>query len=254
MFQRLLIIGIIGFWLVMTGALVHLWINPVNHDLLSIPVDHVARQMFHHEQASNLSIMRGNRRVGSLMLQPRRFDDQGVGVVDFSGSLMLELPFMSEQPFSWRGTAELDREFRLKFLRIRIDAHGPKIGTDIELYPEERKVVYRIGNHGEDPYESTLPLSPAGAREALESFGIDPIILSQIPLGGIGAAATEKSRESDLQITARRSEIDIQGERAQTFSITIRRSELNLMEVDISNLGQILSLKTAFGFGLQPEH
>lgn len=249
MIQRLFIIGIVAFWLTMTSALLHLWVNPVNHDLLSLPVTHVARQMFHHEQASNLSIIQNGRRVGSLMLQPRRFDDQGRGMIDFSGSLMLELPFMSEQPFSWRGTAEMDSDFALRHLRVRIDAHGPKITTDIELLPDEKKVIYRIGHHGEEPYESVLPLTSSGAREALESFGVDPSILNQIPTGLAAGSTTENRTE----LTARRSEIEIQGERAQTFRVTARRSEMILMEADVSNLGQILSVKSAFGVSLHPE-
>ncbi len=247
MFQRLLIIGIVGFWLAMTGALVQLWINPAGNDLMSVPVEHVVRQMFHHEQASNLSVMQNGRRIGSLMLQPRRFDENGIGVVDFSGSLMLELPFMTEQPFSWRGTAEVNRDFALRLFRVRIDAHGPKIGTDIEIYPAEKKIVYRIGHHGEDPYESTIPLGAAGAREALESFGIDPAILKQIPMGASG------KDDPGMMIMARRAEIEIQGERAQTFRIMGRKGDTLLFEADVSNLGQILGLKSAFGFGLQPE-
>ncbi len=249
MFQRLLIAGVVFFWLLMTGALVQLWVNPATSEILAVPVVHVVRQMFTHEQTSNLAVFQGNKRIGALSLQPRRFDSDGICMVDFTGNILVELPFMAEQPFSWRGTAEMDRSFALRNLKVHIDALGPKISTDIEIDPGQNKAIYTIRHEDEDPVETTLTLDRKGAQDALEGLGLDPSILTQVALSAKSAADSSGS----LTFTARQSETQIQGERVQTYRLSARQSSSPMVEADISHLGQILSIKTIFGFTFSPD-
>jgi hypothetical protein len=249
MFQRLFIAGIVFFWMLMTGALMQLWVNPATSEILSVPVVHVARQLFLHEQPSNLAVFQTGRRIGSLTLQPRRFDANGIGVVDFTGNILVALPFMAEQAFSWRGTVEMNRSFALQKLKLHIDALGPKITTELDIDPIANRATYTLQQEGEEPVENSLTLDQKGMEAGLEALGIDPSIFKQITLSAKSAADSN----GPITFTARQSETQIQGERVQTYRVSGKQSTSPMIEADISHFGQILGVKTIFGFTFSPD-
>jgi len=242
--HRLFIAGVVFFWLLMTGTLVQLWINPASSEILTVPVVHVFRQMFQHEQASNLAVFQGTKRIGTMTLQPRQFDSNQVCMIDFSGNVLVALPFMQEQPYSWRGTAEMSRAFGLRRLNVCIDALGPKINTEIEIDVLRNLAVCSVQQNGQEAVKTEITLDRKGAEEALESLGIDPAILTQVALSAKSAAQSN----APPFLTARRSETLIQGERVQTYRVTVQQSNSPMVEADISQLGQILGIRTIFGF------
>ena len=56
MVTRFLSISIVLFWLTMTGLLVRMELWPNHSSLRSIPIEHVAKLMWLHEQASDLIV------------------------------------------------------------------------------------------------------------------------------------------------------------------------------------------------------
>jgi len=249
MIHRFTIAAIVFFWLLMNGALVRLVIDPGQSGIMTIPVEHVLKQVFLHEQTSSLVIYQGARRVGGLTLQPRRFEAERKCLVDFTGNLLLQIPFVGQQPFSWRGTAELDDAYALRVLRLHVDARSPSVVTDLEINRKKEVVSYTVQYDQDDAFSDTVPLSREGVLGALKTFGIDPTLLEEM---AAGAARPGKAGPA-VELTARQSQVRIHNERVQAFRLAVRQENSPLVEVDISQLGQVLNVKTAYGFSLSPE-
>ena len=69
MLARFLSAAIILFWITMTVLLVRSELWPGQSTLRSVPIEHVAKLFWQHQQASDLSILRDNNRVGHLHLR-----------------------------------------------------------------------------------------------------------------------------------------------------------------------------------------
>mgnify|MGYP000859369838 CR=1 FL=1 len=249
MIGRLAIVLIISFWLLMNAALLRLWIDPDRSEILTIPVEHVVKQVFLHEQTSNLVILQGQQRVGALTLQPRRFPLDGSHLVDFSGNLLLQIPFVGQQPFSWRGTLEMDAAYAVRSFRVHIDSRSPAVVTEIEIRPGTQEAFYSVQYEQEAPLTSTIPLTQEGITQALQAFGLDVTLLEQV----IGSIRQNSLTGNPPATTARQAQIRIHGERIQAFQISVTQGGNPILEADISQIGQVLGLKTSLGFNLTPD-
>jgi len=148
MLRRLTIAGIVFFWMLMNGALVKLWLYPQSSEILTVPVGHVSKLLFLHEQPSALKIYQNDRNAGNLLIQPKRDDAAGLRIVGFSGNLLLKLPLLDEQSFGWQGTATMDRAFALQHLTVTIDTHDPATSTKLEIDPPRRIAHYAVSRNG----------------------------------------------------------------------------------------------------------
>ncbi len=249
MIGRLTIALIIGFWLMMNAALLKLWISPAQSDLLALPVEHVVKQVFQHEQTSHLVILQGQKRVGALTLQPRRFPQEGSCLVDFTGNLLLQIPFVGQQPFSWRGTLEMEADYSVRTFRVLIDSRSPSVVTEIEIRPQVQEAFYSVQYEQEPPLTSTIPLTQEGITTALAAFGVDLTMLEQI----VGNVRQQTASGSAPSLTARQAQIEVHGERVQAFQVSLKQSGSPMLEADISQIGQVLGIKTSLGFSLTPD-
>ncbi|HWL54383.1 MAG TPA: hypothetical protein VNQ90_18230, partial [Chthoniobacteraceae bacterium] len=218
MFIRMLIIGVCTFWLFMNGALLRLWVSPGGSAILSIPIEHVGKQVFTHEQMSDLSIYQGNRPVGGLTLQPRRFDSRQTYLVDFSGNLLLILPFLEQQPFNWHGSLEMNQEFQVRRFRIHLDARLPQVAIDLDIDPRAKEAVYTIGQDGMEPHSGTVPLTREGLTALVTELGLDPQVLQALLSGMQGGSGA-----SGVSLETRQAQIEIHGERVQAFKVQLRQ-------------------------------
>ncbi len=249
MFTRLLAVAIVLFWGVMNVSLLQLWISPGGSDVLSIPVAHVGKQIFLHEQTSDLSISQGGRPVGSVTFQPRRFDNRDVFLVDYSGNLLLSLPFLPQQPLSWHGTVEMNQAFAVQYFKIHVDARLQGVSFELEVDPPNNIGRYTVRQDGQEPQSAQVPLNEAGIKQVMTEVGVEPALFESL----LSSTKAQTSGEGGVVVSARKAQIKIHGEQVQTFNILLRQSATTLAEVDISQLGQILSLKTAFGFSMAPQ-
>ncbi|HWL51433.1 MAG TPA: hypothetical protein VNQ90_03305, partial [Chthoniobacteraceae bacterium] len=78
--------------------------------------------------------------------------------------------------------------------------------------------------------------------------GLDPQVVQALLSGMQGGSSA-----SGVSLETRQAQIEIHGERVQAFKVQLRQESTTLVEADISQLGQILSLKTAFGYTLSPQ-
>ena len=246
MFQRIAIVFVVFFWLMMNGALIRLYLHPESSEILTIPVEHVAKQVFLHEQQSNLTIFQSGQRVGGVVIRPHRQDAKGLRLVDFSGTLTVHLPLVTSQRIAWHGEVQMDRAFALKDMDLHLVSQDPSLATDVHLQPDKHLASYSVKQGDQTVTESSMTLDQAGAQSLVQSLGIEPNVLSQV-----NAVAVQSANA--FRVSAREGQLLIHGERTDVFHIVIRQSESPIVEADISQLGQVLAIKTALGYSLAPE-
>jgi len=243
-------VGVVAFWLLMNGALLRFWIFPMENRMLSLPVEHVFRQMFVHEQLSELVIRQGNEPVGNLTLQPRHSgadeEEEALYGLDFSGHLLLSLPFTQQQPFNWHGTLEITPRLKLRRLRLQVEASLPGVLFDLEIDPERREAAYTLRQKGEEPVEAAVPLTAEGLEEIAARLGLDPAVLAQLTAGFRGGGGGGEPPA----LRARHARVTIHGEPVQAFNLSLRHGQTMLAEMDLSTLGRVLAVRTALGFTL----
>ena len=249
MIRRVAIAGIIGFWLLMNGMLVRLWLHPETSDILAIPAAHVLKQVFLHEQPSNLAISQNGSRVGGVVIRPRRSEAEGLRTVDFTGTYLLKLPMMRPQAYSWHGTVEMDRTFALRDFKLHVEsrmASAEAIAIEVQVQPVEKKLSYSVKQGQAPVLEATVTLDEAGARSTLHALGIDPNIVGQF-------SADAATMAGQFKLVARQAQLSIRGDRIEVFRLILTQGATPMVQADISQLGQVLRIKTAFGIQLAPD-
>jgi len=249
MLYRLLIAGTIFFWIVMNGALLRLWIDPGERQFLSVPPDHIARQAFLHQKKSNLNVFQSNRHIGYLVLEPRQVDSNRY-LLGFKGNLLLELPFMPQQPYSFEGKAWFDEAFNTHRVKMTIDIPLPKVGVDLDLDLDEKVAHCLVQQNVAPAVETRLPLNQYGLNQILDALGIDPAVVQQITVSARHAAGSNTS----LTLSAHKANLHIQDGETQGYHLVLRQSTSPVVEADVTLLGEIVHLKSVFGIQLERQN
>jgi hypothetical protein len=241
MLYRLLTILVVAFWLAMTGLLLRKEFGPPNTALRDVPVAHVAKLMLTHEQSSDLQILLEKSVVGRLRLQPHT--DGGQRRIDLSGTLQIAMPGAARQSAAWSGALELDHQLAMHRLKIALSLREPAgASVDLKIEPGERLVSYESRIGGQTVKSGRYSLDEAGVREWLRSEGIDPGFLQGL-----------QSAQSSLVLGAREASLVVRGEEVATYLVSAECSGQTLFEAHVSQLGQILRLRTFAGYSAAPD-
>lgn len=245
MLYRTLAILIVGFWLVMTGLLVRTELVPDATRLREVPMFHVVKLLFLHEQPSDLQVFSDNLRVGDLRIHPRTDPDTQQRRIEFSGNLQLHFPAPTRQRFAWDGAFELDRLGKLQLFRFGLSTQeSTKARMDLLINPLSRRALFTMQQRGGIREEQEYTLDENGANEVFAQLGIDPAIVKSVHGRAAALAPTLSARQSTLRI---------HGERVETYLISVTQNEHVLADIHVSQLGQVLKVKTAFGYTLVPQ-
>ena len=233
--------AIVAFWCVMMFLLVRLVVSPESSGLLEVPVSHVMRMVFVGGQTSELSIFENGRPAGSFSLRPET-PPKGPGrTVLFSGNLAVALPFMARQRFVWQGSAQMDRSLRLGALKTLFGVRDSPNTVAVELLPNQHVMRYQIKGDAGTTSQS-FPLDESGEKTALRALGVDPNAVEGIRKG-LGAPA----------VTAKRSYLNVRNEKIEAYLVSIKQGDSTLADIYVSQLGQILFVRTSFGYILGSE-
>src|SRR5438270_10274709 len=144
MLYRLLATTIVLFWITMTALLVRNELGPGDTSLREVPVAHVAKMIFAHEQASDLVLYNENVVVGHLRIQPRIRTGDGRRKLEFSGTLQLALPGTTgHEHVAWSGDLETDRELDAQLFKLAVSYRDPAPHTmDLLLDFAEHRIAY----------------------------------------------------------------------------------------------------------------
>lgn len=248
--NRILAIVITGFWIVMWSLLLRTHLEPQNAALLQVPVEHVMKLFFHHQQQSDLFLRGDGGRIGHVKFHPYIRKEDGQRMIDLSGNVQLQIPGAAKQRIGWEGTAELSPTFQMERLRLRTSAREasaalvPENTAYIEYDGPTRVVSYelKLGNQTIDEHQLTA--DEAGIRNLLERSGVDAQLLQ---------FANVKSEGSSASVSAQRSNLRIKDDKVDTLLVSIQVNGQTMLEFHVSQLGQILHAKTLTGWTLQAE-
>ena len=251
MIYRATVFVIVAFWLLMMGMLVRVEFATNESDLLPVPPEYVWKLMFLHDQTSDLVLFNQHRRLGSFHLQPRRLptgtDGTGgpIRLLSGSGGLSLSLPGVNAQSVVLRGSLELDERDAVQRFELNVnfhELHQPLPGLTLVL--DGRPVL--------DQWHYLLRRGDAVLQE---NAGPPSILLDALDLHSLGVdpkAILEMGRQQSgtLKTTARRGTLHTNGEDIEAFVVTIRQSDSLETSIYVSQLGQILAVKTFAGYDL----
>ena len=254
MFYRAFAVGIVAFWLGMMALLVSVEFFSGESGLLPVPTEYVWKLIFLHEQLSDLVLYNQNQRIGDFHLQPRHLatGSDGSGgptrLLTGSANMTLNVPALGPQSISLRGSMELDagntvRTFGLNTNFHEVGQHTTGLNLVLDGQPALDRWHYQL-RRGEATLQENSGTS-AILLDALDlrSFGIDPKAIMQ----------AGQQQAAHATITARRGVLRIRGEEIESYVVTARQGEFLEITMYVSQLGQILALKTSTGYDLYDE-
>lgn len=241
MLSRFLAGLIVAFWLVMTALLIRLEIHPDQSRVLDVPVSHVLRLVFDHDQQSLLSVKENDLPVGIVSFRPNTATD-GSHSLDCTGNLTLHLPMTDRQRISWNATVDMDRKLATREFKLDLAIREPAYRIALSSKTEERAIHYEVQESGKVLSSGTFSLDGSDTATMLQQMGIGADLLRNAQANFVSPTAT-----------ARQSERRIKGEKIEVYQITVRQGETTVADIFITQLGQVLMVNTPFGYHLATE-
>jgi hypothetical protein len=249
-------IMIVVFWLAMTALLIQREFFPSSTGLADIPLPYLSRQIWLHEQPSELLIVDNRREtVGYVRVQPKTLSDEpdAPKFLEAAGNIVLRNPFSQTQPPPTAGKAveEIKVNFNLKGRFQRDGSLGPATlqfafpyaGTQLELEIDRPTNTYRYSIRAQrellDSGGGTLDL--ASLKNTIAAMGVDPVLLSGLV----------QAKEPHFSLRCLPSHLTLEGQTISTFRLSFSCDETELAELQFSALGQILSGSSPLGYSLQ---
>jgi hypothetical protein len=234
---------IVCFWLVMTTLLVRMQLNPNGSTLMVVPPSHLFKLMFTHEQLSELEILDGTDRIGNLMIRPKTDEEHNSRTLTFVANLSLRLPGVAKrQRISWDGTVLMDRSYAVKSVDLGWNSPEPPYHLHLDLSGDRKSVTYEIKQGSQTVHKASMSLDQEGLTSLLREAGIDPSIVQGFP-GTISAPA----------VTARQTEMRVRNEKIVAYLLSVSQGDTALVEMYVSQIGQVMSVKTITNYSLATE-
>jgi hypothetical protein len=242
MLYRAAIFGIIAFWLVMMAMLVRLETHPEATDILDVPVAYVMRLMFVHGQTSFLTVHdASNASVGTIYLRPTT-TGTNARTLNYSGTLLVPLPDATGQRLNFNGVIDLSGPLRVRDFRAELSFRDSPYRLTLYGDAVTNKLSYQITFETRPVASQTVPMDASGISTILaQNMGMrtmPPVSLSSI---------------SEPVVMARESEITLSGEKVEVYQVSVTEGTSPVMDIYVSQVGQIVSAKTSFGYTLTPE-
>ncbi len=256
MLYRLLVAGIVAFWLLMATWLVRTELFPDRGTTLPVPVDYVGGLVFRHEQPSDLLLFSGKRRLdGNFHLQPKSLPASADGrtpagnLLGLSGNFLLSLPGLAGRRAVFHGSLETGPGPGAPVRRVELsvsvhDPRQPAVGVTLHLdgRPADNQWHYQV-------MQGSVTLQEGGGtpdelidKLGLRGYGVDPRVFSQV-----------ETRAAATVLAAHRGVLRINDEDVETFVVTIHQGEGMDSEIHVNQLGQVLAVKTFLGYDLYDE-
>jgi hypothetical protein len=248
MLPRLTAVIIIAFWITMWALLIRTEVQPQGAALREVPVEHVAKLMFHHGQPSDLYIQSDNARLGSVRLRPHISKQDGQRLLEMTGNFEARTPGATLQRVTWDGALGLSPELDLEMFRLGTIVQDPAAPRspperfELTVQARARRAIWQWHSHGRLLDERTYTLDEAGLHKALGELNLSPALLRSVPV----------SQATPPRITAHLSALRIRDEWAETYLIKIEHGGQTWLECHVSQLGQVLHARTLPGWTLSP--
>lgn len=253
MLPRLAAFTIVIFWFVMTLLLVRNEISPEASRLREVPIAHVLKLLYLHEQPSDLAVYNGPTSIGHVRLHPRLDGNPNNRLLDLSGDLQLALTPSQRARFNWLGQLEMTPDFTVRNSRWTLTILDPGyLRAEIETSEASKTAHYvlrtRDSNQGSGRAadrvisEGDLSTDQAGLSGLANQLNLGANLDALMKQGGPQTTPVFRARQSSLKW---------RGERTETYLVTVEQNGQQLIEAHISQLGQVLLARTALGYTLR---
>lgn len=222
----------------MTGLLVQLEWNPARSEALTVPPAYVFGLMFLHGEESALHVFDRGLRAGHMTLQPMIAPVEKMRLLDFSGSISVQMPMGGRQRFLFDGHATMDPGLGLRALSLDLSMREPPLRAHLTLDRGQR-IRYELNRGGEVIRGELNGLAPS---DLPPDTGIDPAALRSL-----------QQNMASVTLSARRVEFKVRTEKTDAFLVTVHYGTTALAEIYVSELGQILLAKTTGGYTFTAE-
>ncbi len=240
---------IVLFWIAMTTQLIRSEYAPAHSRMREIPPAHVLKLLFLHQQPSELSVQYQKNPVGRLRLHPQVRREDGARVIEFVGNAQFTLPGLSRERVSWEGSVEMTRLLEVRTVRVGFNSRGPeryRIDVTHDVPAGRGRYEVKVGDVVLAAREYSL--DAAGREALLRQADISPQIIAMFQ-----AAIQSAGPQAPLTIDARQATLDFQGEAIDTTLVTFHQGVQSLLDVHISQLGQVLRAESLLGYTFVPE-
>jgi hypothetical protein len=231
---RIFVAMVVAFWLVMSGLLMRMELSPERNTFLNVPVSHVVKLMFFHEQPSVLSIDENGQRIGSFLLRPK--NAEGRRELHFSGNIALGLPWNERQRISWNGKLEMGKQFEVQTIELGFGTRESEIDAHFSVDVRDRLGHYEVRREREVLQRGSFRLNELRTLAQQEDINLALMQDLQAP-----------------KIVARPTKMRIGNEEIEAYLITVAREKETLARIYVSQLGQVLKVTTSFGYSLAAE-
>ena len=246
MLNRFVSTTIVLFWITMTTLLVRSEWWPDRSALRAVPFEKVVKLMWFHQQPSDVVIWTEGRRVGHFRLEPKIRDGDGVRLLMFSGNMQVRLPGSLRHRISWDGVVEFDAALQMHTMLLGLDMKDVSLDrAEIEIVPSENRVSFKLKEAERVLNTAEYSLDENGLKKILSQVDLDPVLYDTFRSSSNSTAVPT--------LAAQESSLIIHHERAKTYLVELRQGGQTLIEAHISELGQVLRVKTLFGYFLAPD-
>lgn len=237
------------FWAAMWTLLVRTEHAPEMASVRRVPIEHVLKLLFQHEQASDLSIRVNRDRLGNVRIQPRHDETSGALALEFNGTMQVQLPDTQRRRLSWNGAIDLAEALDVNGLSFTLMSRNPgdrnsqPIRVEFAVDAKTKTAEYGFREGEGMITRQRISLDRAGLELALANAGLDASVLP---------AATAPPLTTP-EVKAHRARLMVKGERLETYLLTLTQEGQTLGEVHVSQMGQILRISTLLGWVFEPE-
>lgn len=233
----------------MTALLIRNEVAPAQSRLRELPPAHVLKLLFLHEQVSELSIQYQKAPVGRLRIHPQVRRQDGARLIEFVGNAQFSLPGLNRERVSWDGVVELTRQLEVKEVRAGLSGRGAdRFRLDVTHDVASGRGRYEAKADDLVFTAREYSLDPAGREALLRDANVPPHFIAMLQ-----AALQSGGSQQPVTITARQGTLELQGEPIDTALVSFRQGPQTLLDLHVSQLGQVLRVETLLGYALVAE-
>lgn len=251
MLARVISIGIVGFWLVMTTLLVQnelLETTPIGY---AVPVETVMQKIFDGGESSDLAIFYQGSRVGRCSLQVTKEKKASVPNYVVRSELTLDFDVFGKPV---RLQSATDSQFDQKYQLTRFHSHTVSGDSQMEmqgdLASKDIEFVLTLGEGYQEkhkmPFATLEKMGPSGAMGLFGMGGLPlPDTAKDKSANSLTAALGQSKNGPTTSVLE--AMLQVGNQKLTTFLVHTKYDESLWSKVYVSPMGEVLKVETSFG-------
>jgi hypothetical protein len=251
--HRVASVLIVVFWGLMTFLLVRSELNPDGAIIRAVPVEHVMRLLFQHEQVSDLRIYSGAKPMGYLHLHPRVDKVTDQRVMDFTGTMHVYSAPQQRHRVSWEGNLIFSEkgEMQRTWWAVTLDDPGY---VRVEVAAVSGAPTAHLVVRTRERVNGELKERIVDERDvSMDEAGFSGLVKQVGATGDLAGLLQQPAAQIKPVVKARLAALKFRGEKLETYLVSVEHNGQTYLEGHFSQLGVVLQAKTMLGYTLRTE-